>query len=428
MSFIVRRFLILLAMFPCAPMLQAYSVLTHEQVVDIAWDDQLRPLLLKRFPQLTAEDLRKAHAYAYGGAVIQDLGYYPFGSKEFSDMVHYVRSGDFVEELIRESQDANEYAFALGALAHYVSDTEGHPAVNRSVALDFPKLRKKFGPSVTYDDDPVAHIRTEFGFDVAQVAKQRYVGEQYHSFIGFEVAQSLLERVFPVIYGVPFKEVIAHEELAIGTYRWSVSSLVPKMTKVAKLVKSDEPIAEKHDKARQVFLYHLSRADYEKEWGKKYQRPGFGTRVLALFLRLLPKVGPFKALAFHPPTPQTQDLYFKSINSTVERYQKELHNVSAGNLHLANLDFDTGQPSKPGEYKLTDETYAKWLNQLGKNNFENVTPMVRVNILEFYADPNAPNATRKHRDAWKKTQAAVDHLKEWRPQSAPAPSTAVAQE
>jgi hypothetical protein len=420
-----RLVLLVAAIFLLAPVLEAYSVLTHEQVVDFLWDDQLRPLLLKRFPGLTEDELRQAHAYAYGGAVIQDLGYYPFGSKEFSDLVHYVRSGDFVEELIRESQDANEYAFALGALAHYASDTEGHPAVNRSVALEFPKLRKKFGPSVTYEDDPLAHLRTEFGFDVTQVAKQRYVGDQYHAFIGFEVSQPLLERAFPVIYGVPFKDVIPHESLAIGTYRWSVSSLVPKMTKVAKLVKGDEEVPEKNDQARKLYLYHISRADYEKEWGKDYQRPGFGTRVLAFFLRLVPKIGPFKALAFHPPTTQTQDLYFKSINATVDRYRHELLQVRANKLELANLDFDTGQPSRPGEYKLTDKTYAKWLERLSKNNFANITPMVRVNILEFYGNPNAEVSTRKHKDDWKKTQAALEQLKAWRPDITPASAAPV---
>ena len=411
----LRKIFTLGLLLACAGALHAYSVLTHEEIVDIAWNDQIRPLLLKRFPTLTDDELREAHAYAYGGAVIQDLGYYPFGSKEFSDLVHYVRSGDFVEALINESQDADEYAFALGALSHYVADTEGHPAVNRAVGLEFPKLRRKFGPSVTYNDNPLAHIRTEFGFDVAQVAKERYTGDQYHSFIGFEVAQSLLERTFPKVYGVPFKDVIAHEELAIGTYRWSVSTLVPKMTKVANLVKGDEVTPEKNDHARKLFLYHISRADYEKEWGNKYRRPGFGSRMLAFFLRLVPKVGPFRALAFNPPTTQTQDLYFKSINTTVDRYRQELHAVNEGHLQLPNLDFDTGKPSQPGEYALTDKTYAKWLNRLAKENFAGLTPMVRVDILDFYADPKAPIATRKHKDDWKRTQAEVEQLKAWRP-------------
>ena len=419
------RFLILVIVFLiCAPSLVAYSVLTHEQIIDIAWDDHIRPLLRKRFPQLTEEQLREAHAYAYGGAVIQDLGYYPFGSKEFSDLVHYVRSGDFVEELIRESKDANEYAFALGALAHYAADTEGHPAVNQSVAIEFPKLRRKFGPSVTYDDSHVAHIRTEFGFDVAQVAKHRYASEQYRDFIGFEVSEALLERAFPHVYGTRFEDVIKHEDLAIGTYRWSVSSLVPKMTKVAKLVKGDAVMPEKQDRTKEIFLYHISRADYEKQWGRDYQRPGVGSRILAFFLRILPKVGPLKALSFKPPTPQTQDLFFKSIDATVHRYQQELHAVDTGTLKLDNIDFDTGKLSKPGEYRLCDETYAKWLDRLAEDHFANITPLVRTNILEFYADPKSAESGKKHKDKWRKTMSQLEQLKAWKPAGATARNSA----
>jgi hypothetical protein len=422
LSRFVRSLALLSLFILLIPESQAYSVLTHEQVVDFAWDDQLRPLLLKRFPNLTADDLRQAHAYAYGGAVIQDLGYYPFGSKDFSDLVHYVRSGDFVEELIRESKDANEYAFALGALAHYASDTEGHPAVNRAVALEFPKLRAKYGDFVTYDDSHTAHIRTEFGFDVAQVAKHRYAPDQFHDFIGFEVAQGLLERVFPHIYGVQFKDVIAHESLAIGTYRWSVSSLIPKMTNVAREVRGDAVMPEKKDAARRLFLYHLSRADYEKSWGREYKRPGMGTRFVAWILRMVPKVGPFKALAFRPPTAQTQDLFFKSINRTIERYRSELRDVNAGTLQLNNLDFDTGKPSQPGEYRLTDQTYAKWLDRLADQKFAGITPMVRVDVIDFYTDERAFKVLEKHKDDLNKARSALEQLKDWRPPGAsPSP-------
>ncbi len=117
-----------------------YSVLTHEEIVDLVWEDQLRPLILQHYPELSEDQIKEAHAYAYGGAVIQDLGYYPFGSAEFSDLVHYVRTGDFVRELLAQSQNANEYAFALGALSHYASDIAGHPAVNHSVAIEYPTL------------------------------------------------------------------------------------------------------------------------------------------------------------------------------------------------------------------------------------------------------------------------------------------------
>src|SRR6202140_2174864 len=245
----------------------AYSVLTHEEIVDLLWTDQIQPLLLKRFPGLSPDQLTEAHAYAYGGAVIQDLGYYPFGSREFSDLVHYVRSGDFVRELLLESQDVNEYAFALGALSHYASDIAGHPAVNQAVAIEYPKLRAKFGKSVKFAQDKTAHLKTEFGFDMVQVAKNRYASQQYHDFIGFQVSRPLLERVFPVVYGMELKEVLTHEDLAIGSYRYSISRLIPEMTQVALQTHKKDLMCEHPDFAKRKFLYRLSRSDYEKQWG-----------------------------------------------------------------------------------------------------------------------------------------------------------------
>ncbi len=299
----------------------AYSVLTHEEVVDLLWKDDIRPLLVKRFPDATAEDIKKAHAFAYGGSLVQDMGYYPFGNKYFSDLTHYVRSGDFIVNLINESSDLNEYAFALGALAHYSSDNMGHPTVNRAVALEFPKLRKKFGDAVTYADDPKAHIRTEFGFDVTQVAKNRYTSDRYHDFIGFEVSKPVLERAFQDTYGIPLSDVISNEDLAIGTFRRAISRIVPEMTRVALLARKKELVTETPNFNSRKFRYYLSRADYQREWGKGYRRPGFGTRVLAFFLKFVPKVGPFRALDFKIPTRKTEDLYIASVNHTLDSYR-----------------------------------------------------------------------------------------------------------
>src|SRR5437016_11472091 len=226
---------LVLVMLMCSGGSSAYSVLTHEEIVDLVWTDGIRPLLLKRFPELSEDQIKEAHAYAYGGAVIQDLGYYPFGNKEFSNLVHYVRSGDFVRELLLQSQDVNEYAFALGAFSHYVADIAGHPAVNQAVAIEYPKLRAKFGKSVRYAQDKTAHLKTEFGFDTVQVAKNRYASQQYHDFIGFKVSKPLLERVFPVVYGVELNNVLAHPDLAIGSYRFAISRLIPEMTQAAPL-------------------------------------------------------------------------------------------------------------------------------------------------------------------------------------------------
>jgi len=400
----------------------AYSVLTHEEIVDLLWIDEIRPLLLMRFPELSEDQIKDAHAYAYGGAVIQDLGYYPFGSAEFSDLVHYVRSGDFVRELLLESQDANEYAFALGALAHYSSDIAGHPAVNEAVSIGYPKLRAKYGNSVKYAQDHSAHLKTEFGFDMVQVAKNRYASEQYHDFIGFQVSKPLLERVFPVVYGVELKDVLAHEDLAIGSYRFAVSRMIPEMTQVALQTHKKDLMRETPDFAKRKFLYRLSRSDYEKEWGKDYAKPGFGTRVLSTLLRYMPRIGPFKALAFNNPTAQTEDMYFKSINTAVDQYRALLEQVRAGTLQAPNCDLDSGQQTKAAEYTLTDDTYAKLLARLSARKFDLTTPQLRDNILRFYSDLSAPIDTKKDAAQWQSVLTSLDQLKLARPSPALAAS------
>jgi hypothetical protein len=399
----------------------AYSVLTHEEIVDLLWTDEIRPLLLQRYPGLSEDQIKEAHAYAYGGAVIQDLGYYPFGSKDFSNLVHYVRSGDFVRELLLESQDANEYAFALGALAHYASDITGHRmAVNQAVAIEYPKLGAKFGKSVTYAEDKTAHLKTEFGFDMLQVAKNRYASQQFHDFIGFQVSKPLLERVFPVVYGLQLKDVLAHEDLAIGSYRFSVSRMIPEMTQVALQTHKKDMMRERPDFAKQQFLYRLSRSDYEKEWGKDYTKPGFGTRILSTLLRYMPRIGPFKGLGFKNPTPQTEDLYFKSINLTVDQYRAFLHAVGADSVLLPNCDLDSGQATKAAEYSLADDTYAKLLGQLSSHKFDGTTPQLRANILDFYSDLSVPIETKKDPVRWQVVLTALDQLKS----VAPVPAVA----
>jgi hypothetical protein len=406
---------LVLVVLMCTGGSSAYSVLTHEEIIDLVWMDTIQPLLLKKYPGLTAEQIKEAHAYAYGGAVIQDLGYYPFGSREFSNLAHYVRSGDFVRELLLESQDVNEYAFALGALSHYASDIAGHPAVNQAVAIEYPKLRAKYGNSVRYAQDKAAHLKTEFGFDTLQVAKNRYSSEQYHDFIGFKVSKPLLERAFPVVYGVELKDVLTHEDLAVGTYRFAVSSLIPHMTKVALHAHQKDLIRETPNFAKRKFLYRLSRSEYEKEWGKDYEKPGLGTRIAATLLRFMPKIGPFKGLAFNNPTPQTEDLYIKSINATVDQYRAFIDQARTDTLVLPNCDFDTGKPTKAAEYSLTDDTYAKLLGQLADRHFDGMSPELRDNILAFYSDLSVQFETKKDADEWKSVLSELDKLKSTMP-------------
>jgi hypothetical protein len=410
-SLFVRVPAILVILLLCNSGLFAYSVLTHMEIVDLLWTNGIRPLLLERYPELSEDQITEAHAYAYGGSVIQDLGYYPFGSVEFSNLVHYVRSGDFVRELVTESQDADEYAFAMGALSHYASDIAGHPAVNRAVAIGYPKLEAKYGKSVRFAQDKTAHLKTEFGFDMVQVAKNRYASERYHDFIGFQVSKSLLERVFPVVYGVELKDVLPHADLTIGSYRFAVAKLIPEMTQVALQTHKKDLMREIPSFQKQEFLYHLSRSDYEREWGKDYQKPGIASRILATLMRYLPKKGPFKAMAFNNPTPATEELYFASINTTFDQYRALLEEVRTDSLVLPNCDLDDGKGTRPAEYSLADDAYARLLVRLSGRNFDLITADLRADILNFYANLPAPIGVTKDGVRWQSILTALDQLK-----------------
>ena len=388
----------------------AYSVLTHEAIVDSTWESAIKPLLLKRFPTATPEDLTAAHAYAYGGCIIQDLGYYPFGSKFFSDLTHYVRSGDFILNMIRESQDLDEYAFALGALAHFAADNNGHRmATNVSVPLLYPKLRRKFGNSVTYADDPFSHSKTEFGFDVFQSAKSRYASAAYKSFIGFQVAKPVLERAFEDTYGMKIERVFLSLDLAIGSYRRAVGTVLPALTKVAWQIKSQEIRKEVPGITRKKFLYNLSRSSYERNWGRTYERPGIRSRILAGFFHIVPRVGPFKALAFEKLTPETERLYMAGFNASVDRYRELLAEVGRGKFRLPNDNMDVGEGTKAGKYKLTDAAYAKLLHKLN-GHYADLPQELRSDILGFYQDLNLPIATRADGSDWARLQEELSHL------------------
>ena len=397
----------------CAPPREAraYSVLAHEANVDALWETSLRPLLARRFPAATKEEVAQARAYAYGGSVIQDLGYYPFGSHFFSNLVHYVRTGDFVQALIRESHDVNEYAFALGALAHYTADNVGHPdGVNLAVALMYPKLRAEHGNAVTYADSPATHVLVEFSFDVVQAASGAYVSGMYQGFIGFQVAKPALERAFLATYGLEMKDVFMSQDLSIGSYRHAVSQTIPEIARIAWRDKREEIQAINPGAAEEKFVFNLSRRDYEKAYGAEYQKPGLMARFLALLYKLLPKVGPLRPLEFKAPTKEAEALFLESFTGTRERYRAALDALSARRLDLPNTDFDTGKPTARGEYSLADKTYAELLHRLTQEKAAPPSAALRRNINAFYAGPPTRVSGRKERKRAEKVKEALVDL------------------
>lgn len=399
---------LLLILLPAA--LPGYGFLAHEAIIDMAWEDALKPLLLVKYPAATDTELQLAHSYAYGGSVIQDLGYYPFGSELFSDLTHYVRTGDFVRQLIRDSKNLNELAFAYGALAHYSADTGGHPAVNLSVALTYPQLKPEFGKEVTYEQDTKAHLKVEFGFDMYQVVTHRYAQQDYHDRLGFRVAEDLLERSFAATYGLPFKRVFKRPHLAIGSYRFAISRMLPEVTRAAVLNRRNQIIAERPDFAEKDFLFSISETEYRQQFGTDYEKPGVGTRILSFFFRHISHSGALTALDAVNPTPQTEDYFVKSVDFSLRRYREFLAAASARSLSLRNWNFDTGRNVTPGEYGLADRAYSQLVLLLSKDRFTNMGPELKESILTFYQGPSKPRTTA---DAvtWQKVTKALDTLR-----------------
>ncbi len=384
----------------------------HEAIIDAAWKQEIRPLLKKRFPEATEEELKKAHGFAYGGAIIQDMGYYPHGSHLFSDLTHYVRSGDFIEAMLRDAQDLNEYAFALGALSHFAADCEGHSlGTNKAVPILYSNLKVKYGDVVTYEQDPLAHVKTEFSFDVLEVAKERYAPDAYHDFIGFEVSARLVEQAFCETYGLELIEILPDETKAFESYRRGVSKQIPKATRIAWVLKKDEIRKDVPGVTKRKFLYNLSRSGYEKNWGKNYQPPTFGERFLAFLWKLLPKVGPLKVLEFKTPTPETEHMFEQSFNAALDRYRVLLAAQGANSLGLPNNNFDTGGTAEPGTYFMNDDVHALLLAALAKKNFASASRDVRDELLSFYAKPDINYATRKNKKKWAELQAQLQELR-----------------
>jgi len=338
----------------------AYSVLAHESNIDAVWDSHIRPLLRAKYPRTNDAELTAARAYAYGGSVIQDLGYYPFGSKFFTNLLHYVKTGDFVEALLRDARDVNELAFAIGALCHYAADTEGHSiAVNRVVPLMYPKLQRKYGDSVPYDRAPKEHILVEFAFDVLLVAHGGYELQAMHDFIGFEVAKPLLERAFRETYGLEMKDLFLSEDLAIGTYRHAVAGTIPDVTRIAWEKKQEQIQKVTPGAIRDRFVLTVSPGEYDQRYGTEYKKPGFFARMIGVLYKIVPKIGPLRPLSFKVPNEEAERLFLDSLARTRARYSAELTDLRAGRLRLPNLDFDTGKPITPGEYALADKTLAE---------------------------------------------------------------------
>jgi hypothetical protein len=373
--------------------LSAYSLLTHEAIIDLSWKKSIEPSLLERYPNSSADQLLQAHSYAYGGAIMPDIGYSPFGSMIYTDFVHNVRTGDYIVALIEEAETLDEYAFALGSLAHYLADNNGHLlGTNVAVPLVYPKIKLKFGNTVTYADDNLSHSRMEFGFDVLQIARGNYASKAYHDFIGFNIPKPVIEKAFYRTYGIAVNEVFKDFDIAISTYRWTIKSLLPNIVRTGWAKKKSEIRKLQPDATARSFSYRMKNRMYYHEFGKDhYQKAGFFQSIIARLIPVLPKVGPLAKLKFKAPTPEAEQLFIRSFDTTLVKYDLVIAGLHKGNaIHLPNKTLDTGHQTVWGEYPIADESYEAFLLMHSEQKFGNVHPDIKANLLLFFKTSNTP--------------------------------------
>jgi hypothetical protein len=391
---VVVDLLILIAIILISTNCGAYSVLTHEELIDLAWNESIRPALLSKFPQATDHDLVVAHSFAYGGSAMQDMGYYPFGKRFFSNLTHYVRSGDFVAWMLRNASTLNEYAFAMGALSHYLGDSIGHSeAINPSTAIEFPKLQKKYGNKVTYGESPHGHIRTEFAFDIGEMKNAEFAPPAYLRHVGFRVPRRFLERAFAAIYGFNLSDVLGEPTPALKSYRTSVRSFIPSFAEAEIVLHGHKFPPNPDTEAYQIFYNRVKQTNYDRHWRHTYKGPGFKAHLLAIVVFLVPKIGSASDLAIKIPDAKTQELYLDSVNHTVDRFRDTLQEVfsDSGKLfELANVDLDTGQRDVLGEYELADQAYSELLERLTAKPERSIPEDLKKHMLAFFASSAAP--------------------------------------
>ncbi len=391
----------------------AYGVLTHQQLIDQAWNTVIVPILLTRFPSLTAEQLREAHAYAYGGCIIQDFGYYPFANAFFSDLAHYVRTGDFVQKLFQHAKTANEFAFATGALSHYVGDSIGHSrATNPSVATTFPKLAAKYGSSVNYAQGKHQHAEVEWAFDANQAAKLRLAPEAYLRHIGLEVPREQLAAAFYETYGIPLRQLLSGPLPAMKTFRFGGRTFLPYFTYAEAVLHKERFPADSPGPELTQYEREIAGLPKEEGWNQYRRKPGMGIYLLCGLITIAPKIGTLRMLSIKGPTEETERAYIASVNLSTAALAVYLQRLMGAQLDigLPDRDLDTGQPVVPGGYPLTDRTYAQLLARITKVPAEPIPDGLKQDIVAYYADPAAPISTRKKPKEWAAVQEQLQIL------------------
>ena len=410
---VLRGSALVLCLLLICPPARAYSLLTHEQLIDLTWQSSIVPLIRSRYPSVNDKQLEEARSYAYAGCVVQDIGYYPFGDEFYSNLTHYVRTGDFVVHLYRAAKNPNELAFAIGALSHYIGDNIGHAqATNRAVPVEFPKLAAKYGSVVSYGEGEHAHVQTEFAFDINEIAHRRFAPARYLRHVGLNLSTEQLATAFYDTYGLSEDFSRARfRRVNVSGFRFAVRSFIPRIAYAVTLLQRRHMPPDSGSPDQQKLTAEVAQVAAENNWAHYRRKPGIGTYSLAGLIFILPKVGPLKLVAVKGPTSATEEEYVRSVNQSVDALKATLERFGKPHQTLPNRDLDTGAPTRPGGYRLADETYAKLLHRLVADPKHTVPPGLKADIEGFYANPAAPIRTRKDPQKWAQVQAGLETLK-----------------
>jgi hypothetical protein len=400
-------FFILLSISVFRPLpVMGYGLFTHEMIVNATWDKSILPLLKQKYPSASDTDLKEAREYAYGGTIIPDIGYYMPGNLFFTDLIHYVRNGDFIQSLLEESQNVDEYAFALGVLCHYTADTYGHSTgTNHAVPFLFPKEEKKYGDIITYEEARIDHIRVEYSFDVLQAGTGNYIPQAYHDFIAFKISQPVLERAFNKTYALDLKNYF--NPSSIGFLRYFIKHLYEELSEDAWRLKKTDIIKANPLITEKTYRYRMEKKDYYKEFGK----PKFKSVFVYAIIKIMPKIGPLLILKYKAPTPEVEKLYDESLNMVLLNFSGSLKEITKGNTAVIDKNCDTGNETLPGQYGLTDKCYDRLVLALANNKFEQLNPDLKNNILQFYSDPDKIKFPKQNSKRSKKLLVALDEIK-----------------
>ncbi len=382
----MRKFLLLAIVFQCycSSFSFGFALLSHQAIIDATWEKSIQPLLKKKYPNATEKELKDAYSYLYGGALMPDIGYSPFGSKMFTNLVHYVRTGDFITNLINESENMNEYAFSLGFLCHYQADKYGHSmGTNLAVPILFPKLKEEHGDVIAYEKGCSEHTRVEFGFDVIQTAKGNYDLDAKHKFVAFKVSEPVLKRAFKKTYGMELSEIFGSLPLAVETFRFAVKQLIPELTQDAWRARNASILVLNPLAKKKSYTQKFERKKYRKEFG----RPGLKSILFSVIIAIVPKIGPTSGLKYKEPDERVDKIFDTSFKAIVENYSASLTQLESKNFRLDNINFDTGKKTNPGSYQLEDDTYYKLLKKHRRNDFSETGEALKKDFLAFFSDP-----------------------------------------